>query len=177
MSENKKIVIFCSSSNTIDAKYNDAAAEFVKGLAGTDWSIVTGGGVRGTMGALSKAAHEYGVHHVGVIPKFMEPFVAKELSECVWTETMSERKEKMRDGTCVAVALPGGIGTMDELVETLTLAKLDKYRGRIFALNIDGFYDKFIELLDFFVDTEMLDERSRKLIAFPKTVDELLSML
>ena len=86
-------------------------------------------------------------------------------------------KEKMREGTCAAVALPGGIGTLDELVETLTLAKLGKYPGRIMALNIGGFYDKFIELLDFYVSTGMLDEASRKLISFPATVEELIDML
>ena len=63
------------------------------------------------------------------------------------------------------------------MVETLTLAKLGKYPGRILALNIGGFYDKFIELLDFYVSTGMLDEASRKLISFPATVEELIDML
>ena len=88
-----------------------------------------------------------------------------------------EFRRMLREGTCAAVALPGGIGTLDELVETLTLAKLGKYPGRIMALNIGGFYDKFIELLDFYVSTGMLDEASRKLISFPATVDELMEML
>ena len=90
---------------------------------------------------------------------------------------MSERKEKMREGTSVAVALPGGIGTLDELVETLTLAKLGKYSGRIYALNIGGFYDKLIELLDYYVSTGMLDSGSRELISFPSTVGELEAMI
>ena len=73
----------------------------------------------------------------------------------------------MREGTCAAVALPGGIGTLDEVVETLTLAKLHKYDGKVLALNIGGFYDRFIDLLDFYVQTGMLDEESRGMIAFP----------
>ena len=107
----------------------------------------------------------------------MDEFVYDGLSEVVWTETMSERKEKMRDGTCAAVALPGGLGTLDELVETLALAKLKQYHGQIFALNIDGFYDKFKELLDFYAATGMMDKSTLGLVRFPTTVEELVSML
>lgn len=107
----------------------------------------------------------------------MESVVARELTETVWVDTMSERKDKMREGTCAAVALPGGVGTLEELVETLTLAKLQRYGGKIFALNIDGFYDKLIALLEHYVDTKMMDAATMELISFPKTVDELVKML
>ena len=75
--------------------------------------------------------------------------------------------------TCAAVALPGGIGTLDELIETLTLAKLDLYGGKIFALNLDGFYEPLKALLDHYVSTGMLDLRTRNMISFPETVHEL----
>ena len=90
---------------------------------------------------------------------------------------MAERKELMREGTSAAVALPGGIGTLDELIETLTLAKLDLYAGKILALDIDGFYEPLEALLDHYVSTGMLDQRSRDLISFPKTVEELAGAL
>ena len=90
---------------------------------------------------------------------------------------MAARKEKMREGTCAAVALPGGIGTLDELIETLTLAKLDIYKGQVIALNIDGFFNPLIALLDHYVETGMLDSRSRSLISFPQSVAELNDLL
>lgn len=129
------------------------------------------------MGVVSDTVRKCGGRHIGVIPRFMEEFVYDGLTEVIRTDTMSERKEKMREGTCAAVALPGGIGTLDEFVETLALAKLHKYEGKIYALNIDGFYDRLIDLLDFYVETGMLAARHRDLVAFPSSVDELLSML
>lgn len=177
MTKDRKIVVFCSASKGIDPKYDAAAAEFVRGAVAEGYTIVSGGTVKGTMGVVSDTVRQCGGRHIGVIPRFMEEFVYDDLTEVIYTDTMSERKEKMREGTSVAVALPGGIGTLDEVVETLTLAKLHKYDGKIFALNIDGFYDKFIDLLDFYVETGMLADEHRRLIEFPATVEELLSML
>lgn len=173
----KKIVVFCSASNDIAPEYNVAAGQFVRAAVGKGFAIVSGGTVKGTMGVVSDTVAECGGCHIGIIPRFMNEYVYGSLSEVVWTDTMSERKEKMREGTCAAIALPGGIGTLDEIVETLTLAKLHKYDGKVMALNIGGFYDKFIDLLDFYVQTGMLDEASRALISFPRTVEELVSML
>lgn len=173
----KKIVVFCSASNNIDNKYNIVAEDFVRRAVSFGYTIVSGGTVKGTMGVVSRTIRECGGRHIGVIPRFMNEFVFHDVTEVIWTDTMSERKERMREGTCAAVALPGGIGTLDEIVETLSLAKLHRYCGKIFALNSDGFYDKFRELLDFYVETNMLDKNSRNLIKFPSSVDELVAML
>lgn len=178
MVEEKKLVIYCSASLIgIDPKYNRAADEFVRKAVAKGYTIVSGGTVKGMMGVVSDAVSDCGGRHIGIIPRFMQEVVAKNLYDVHWTDTMSERKEMMREGTCAAVALPGGIGTLDELIETLTLAKLHKYDGKIFALNIDGFYDKLAELLDFYVSVRMLEPESRKMIAFPKSVDELVEQL
>ena len=127
------------------------------------------------MGVLSEEIQACGGHHLGILPRYMQGLEYTGVSEVLWTDTMSQRKEKMREGTCAAIALPGGIGTMDELMETLTLAKLGRYPGQVFALNIDGFYDKLIDWLDYLVDTRMLDSDTRELIRFPRTVEELAS--
>lgn len=177
MSGEKKLVIFCSASSGIAPEFNEAAAEFVRAACAKGYTIVSGGTVKGTMGVVSGAVESCGGKHVGILPRFMEEYTFPRLTTLVWTDTMSERKEKMREGTSVAVALPGGIGTLDELVETLTLAKLGKYSGRIYALNIGGFYDNLIELLDYYVSTGMLDSGSRELISFPSTVGELEAMI
>ena len=90
---------------------------------------------------------------------------------------MSERKDAMREGTCLAVALPGGIGTLDELAETYCLAKMGLYTGRVVAYNMDGFYEPFRAQLDLYVERGFLDAASRAKIAFPQTLDEFIKLL
>ena len=177
MSEERKIVIYCSSSYDIDQKYNQAAREVTRAACSLGYTIVSGGAIKGTMGAVADEVARCGGRHIGVLPRFMEQYKFPGLDQVVWTDTMAERKEKMREGTCAAIALPGGIGTLDEVIGTLTLAKLGKYDGNILALNIDGFYDPLKALLDHYVDTGMLDQRSRNLIEFPDTVNELVGHL
>ena len=177
MNEERKIVIYCSASYDIDQKYNQAAREVTRAACSFGYTIVSGGAIKGTMGAIADEVVRCGGRHIGVLPRFMEEFKFPGLDQVIWTDTMAERKEKMREGTCAAIALPGGIGTLDELIGTLTLAKLDKYAGKIYALNIDGFYAPLKSLLDHYVDTGMLDARSRNLIEFPDTVAELVGHL
>ena len=118
-----------------------------------------------------------GVQVIGVVPRFMKGLEHPALTECIWTDRMSERKDAMREGTCLAIALPGGIGTLDELSETYCLAKMGLYKGRIIAFSPDGFYDAYRAQLDRFVETGMLDRASRELISFPGIVEELIELL
>lgn len=170
----RQVVIFCASSNTIDPKYNEAARQLVRGLHAKGYGIVSGGGNRGTMGAITDESIRVGGHHVAVLPRFMAGLERKGVSEIVWTETMSQRKDAMRENTVAAIALPGGIGTMDELMETHTLRKLHKYEGDIYALNLDGFYEPLKAMLAQFVATRMTAQEDVDLIAFPETVEQLL---
>ena len=117
----KQVVIYCASSGTIDPKYNEAARQLVQGLHERGYDIVSGGGARGTMGAITGESVRLGGRHVAVLPAFMEGLEHPEVSEVVWTKTMAERKERMREDTVAAIALPGGIGTLEELMETHTL--------------------------------------------------------
>ena len=177
MDREKKVVVFCSSSYSIPQKFNDVAREVVRLLCGRGYGVVSGGAVKGTMGVVADEVVRCGGTHTGVIPRFMEQYLYPQLDTLIWTETMSERKELMRKGTCAAIALPGGIGTLDELVETHVLAKLGKYSGKVIALNVDGFYDPLKALLDHYVDTGMLNPSDRDLLLFPETVKELAAIL
>lgn len=171
----KRVCIFCAASVKIDEKYNDAAREVVRALHALNYTVVSGGGKIGTMGAITSESVKVGGHHVAVLPAFMKGLENPDIKDVVWTETMAQRKEKMREGTCAAIALPGGIGTLDEFVETHTLRKVHKYEGELFALNLDGYYDPYIALLDHFVETESLDASDRDLVHFPRTVAELIA--
>ena len=173
----RRALFFCSSVKEIAPEYNEAARQIVRAACARGYEIVSGGTVKGTMGVVCDEAADCGASVCGVLPRFMEPLVHPRLTRTVWTDTMSERKEKMREGTNAAIALPGGIGTLDELIDTLTLAKLGIYRGRVIALNVDGFYDPLVSLLDHYVSTGMLDQQSRLLIDFPSSVEELAELL
>lgn len=175
--KDKQAVIFCSANKDIDAIYGQTAREVVRAVCSAGYGITSGGTVKGTMGVVSEACVELGVYHRGVIPHFMADVIYPGLDEVVWTDRMSERKDRMREGTCLAIALPGGIGTFDELIETMTLKKLDKYPGKIVVINVNGYFEPLRDLLDNMVRTNMLYPKDRALIEFVSTVEELKSII
>ena len=173
----RKAVVFCSAAEGIDPKYDKAAREVVRALHAYGWGLVSGGSFRGLMGSLSEEMERLGGEHTGVIPRFMKGLEYPRLTELVWTDTMSERKERMREGTSAAIALPGGIGSLDEFVETHVLRKLGRYDGKLLVLNLDGFYDPWKDLLRHYEKHGMLEACDRDLVVFADTVEELTSHL
>lgn len=172
-----RIAVFCSASDEINPEYNDVAREFVRAASLRGYGIVTGGTVKGTMGVISDALRDCGGYHHGVIPRFMEQYVYPELTELTWTDTMAERKTLLRKDTVAVVALPGGVGTLDELVETIALVHLGQYDGKIFVLDHKGFYEPLKNLLKHYVDTKMMSRRTMDLVRFVSDAGELLDML
>lgn len=171
----KQVTIYCSSSSKIDPKYNAAARELVRALHALGYGVVSGGGKRGTMGAITdESVHVLG-HHVAVLPRYMDGMENPDVTRVVWTDTMSTRKTCMREDTCAAIALPGGIGTLDEVIETLVLRKLGRYPGQVLALNLDGYYEPLKALLDHYVAYGMMEPQDRELMQFPTTVEELIA--
>lgn len=173
----KKIAVYCSASFNIDKKYNVAAREFVRKAAEKGYGIVTGGTVKGTMGEVAEELHKCGGYHRGVIPRFMESLVYPDMTETIWTDTMSERKALLREDTVGVVALPGGVGTLDEVVEVIALVHLKQYFGKVFLLDYEGFYQPLKQLLLHYVNTGMLQQETYDLVRFASTPDELLEML
>ena len=172
-----KIAVFCSASFEIDPKYNKVARDFVRAASLCGYGIVSGGTIKGTMGEISDELHACGGYHLGVIPRFMEQYVYPDLTEVIWTDTMAQRKTLLREGTCAVVALPGGIGTLDEVIETFALVHLKQYFGKIFILNHEGFYEPLRLLLRHYVDTKMMTEETMSKIIFAQTPDEILDAL
>lgn len=173
----KKIAVFCSASSNIDHEYNEVARSFVRAASLRGFGIVTGGTVKGTMGVISDEMHASGGYHLGVIPRFMEQYVYPDLSEVIWTDTMAERKTLLREGTCAVVALPGGVGTLDELIETLALIHLKQYDGKIMVLDHKGFYKPLKALLEHYVAESMLNVETMSKLSFAQTPEELLDLL
>ena len=172
-----KIAVYCSASFEIDPKFNKVAREFVRAASLHGYGIVTGGTIKGTMGEVSDELHDCGGYHLGVIPRFMEQYVYPELSEVIWTDTMAERKALLRKDTCAVVALPGGVGTLDEVIEVLALVHLKQYFGKIFLLNHEGFYEPLRQLLQHYVDMKMMTEATMSKVVFAEKPQDILNAL
>lgn len=142
----QNICVYCASSSKIDSKYVETARELGSLLAQNDMQLVYGGGSVGLMGVLADSVLEKGGKVTGIIPQFMveAEWHHDGLTELILTETMHERKEKMATMSDAAVALPGGCGTLEELLEVITWKQLGIYRNPIIIVNIDGYYDHLL---------------------------------
>ncbi len=150
----KNICVFGASSSRIDQKYIDCAAELGRLLAENGFGLVFGGGRVGLMGAVAQSVHMNGGHITGVIPeKLNQPGIAYEsCDELIVTATMHERKAAMERRSDGFVVLPGGYGTLEELLEVLTLIQLGYLSAPVVLLNLDGYYDALMEQLKVCVD-------------------------
>ena len=138
----KKVCVYCASSSKVNSQYVETARKLGKILAENDLELVYGGGSVGLMGVLADSVLETGGRVTGVLPRFM---VAVEwqhngLTELVLTETMHERKEKMAELADAVVALPGGCGTMEELLEMITWKQLGIHSQPIVIVNVNEYY-------------------------------------
>lgn len=146
----KLLCVYCASSDRLDPKYYAAAAELGRAMVARGWGLVYGGGKTGTMGAVARAVKQSGGHVVGVIPEFMKAreLAYDEADELVTVITMRERKLLMETRADAFVALPGGWGTLEEILEILTLRQLDVVKKPCVLLNQDGFYDPLLQLFE-----------------------------
>lgn len=161
MEKIKSVAVYCASSTKIDACYFEAARCLGKILANNDIVCYNGGGGIGLMGAVSDAVIENGGQAVGVIPQFMcdMGWNHPNLSRLVVVETMHQRKQTMADSVDAVVALPGGIGTMEEFFEILTWKQLGLFSKPIVLLNTNGFYDNILAYLDKAVEQHFMREQ------------------
>ena len=142
------VCVFCASSSGLPEVYRRGARELGAELARRGHRLVYGGGDVGLMGELARAAHRQGGRIVGVIPRAL---VERELAygpadELLVTETLRERKAEMDARADAFVALPGGFGTLEELLEVITLRQLRLHRRPVVLLNLNGYWDPFLEL-------------------------------
>jgi uncharacterized protein (TIGR00730 family) len=159
----QSVCVYCSSSNRSPAIYLDAAARLGRILAENGVTIVYGGSSLGSMGRLAAAALEAGGKVIGVLPRFMDDLEwgHRSLSELRIVDDMHERKRVMLELSEAAIALPGGCGTLEELFEAITWKRLGLYFGPVVLVNVGGFFDSCIELLNRCVDERFMDEKHR----------------
>jgi len=146
MSELKTICVYCGSSTGHDHEYAEAATALGEAIAAAGVRLVYGGGSVGLMGIVARTVMARGGHVIGVIPQFLKDreVMLKEVTELVVTEDMHERKRIMFDHADAFVTLPGGIGTLEEVIEMTSWAQLDQHAKPIVMVNIGGFWDPLV---------------------------------
>ncbi|MDR1010767.1 MAG: TIGR00730 family Rossman fold protein [Opitutaceae bacterium] len=171
----KHLCVYCASSTKLDPKYYAAAGQIGRGMAEGGWGLVYGGGNAGLMGAVARAVKAGGGRVTGVIPDFMieRELAWREADELVVVKTMRERKRIMAGRADAFLALPGGIGTLEELAETLTERYLNLSQKPVVIFNQDGFYDDLLRFFERMVRENFKTAGLGKLFSVANTVDEI----
>ena len=170
-----KITVFCASSSGVNPAYVAAAQATGRFLAKQGVTLVYGGGRVGLMGALADAALKQGGPVIGVIPQFLLDLEVghQGLTELIVVASMHERKLKMAELCDGIIALPGGFGTLEELVEMLTWSQLTLHRKPIGILNTEGYYDLLRQFFDHMTQEGLLREANRDLAIFDDDIHRL----
>ena len=158
MREIKSIAVYCASSNKVRASFMDAAERLGASLASHGMRLIYGDGGIGLMAAVARGALQAGGEVIGVIPQFMvdQGWNNPHSTQTIVTQTMHERKAKICEISDAMVALPGGIGTFEELLECLTWKQLGLHHNPVVILNTDGYYDTLLACIDLMVEEQMM---------------------
>lgn len=179
MISNDCICVYCASSEHIDSVYKDAAIELGRLIAVSGHNVVCGGGKSGLMRCVIDGALQAGGKAIGVLPEFMisNDWQHERLSQLIVTEDMHTRKHRMAAMSAGAIALPGGCGTLEELLEIITWRQLNLFDGQIVILNTAGYYDPLLEMLGRTIDLGFMRSDHRKLWKVAATPAEAVGMV
>lgn len=174
-----KISVFAASSSKIPSEYFSIASELGKAIAQHGHEIVFGGGGIGLMASLADSAMAFGGKVIGVIPKFMveNGWGHDGINETIVTADMNSRKKKIFEISDAVISLPGGVGTLEELSEAITLKQLGLYRGPIVILNTNGFYNTLINYFEELVNQNFMREQHRNIWYIAQTPEEALEYI
>ena len=175
----KRICVYCASSTQADPEYRDAARETGRLLAREGCEIIYGGGGLGSMGALADGALEEGGRVIGVLPEFMQELEwgHSKVSELKIVASLHERKLEMIEKADGIIALPGGSGTFEELLEALTWKRLALYTNPIALLNTRSYYDAFQRMMEQAADERFMNQQHLQMWTLVDRPQELIPAL
>jgi uncharacterized protein (TIGR00730 family) len=179
MSEINAVCVYCGSNAGTEPAFGEAAGQFGKILADSGVRLVYGGGSVGLMGILADAVVTHGGKATGIIPDFLTQRERPRRlgQELIVTRDMHERKRTMFDRADAFVALPGGIGTLEELVEQLTWAQLGRHRKPILIANINGYWDPLLTLVAHMRERDFVPESLAVNFLVAERVEDILPIL
>jgi uncharacterized protein (TIGR00730 family) len=175
----KSIAVFCGANKGTNPVFEQQAALLGKTLAERNIRLLYGGGSVGLMGVLADAVLAHGGPITGVITQYLldKEVEHKGVTDMIVVESMAERRTMLIRGTDGVITMPGGYGSMDEHFEALTLAQLHQYHKPIGLLNVAGFYNPLLQMMDTMVDNGFLRAQNRKLCIDADNIDELLTRM
>jgi uncharacterized protein (TIGR00730 family) len=175
----KTVCVYCGSGPGTNPHFVDAATALGKALAENGIRLVYGGGSLGLMGAVAKSVLDHGGSVTGIIPNFLttRENALKQVQEMIVTPDMHERKRLMFERSDAFVALPGGVGTLEELVEQLTWQQLGRHTKPVLLANIDGFWEPLLALLAHMRATEFIRPTLAVEILKAERVEDILPRL
>ena len=173
------VCVYGASSTQIDASYITVTEALGEALAKAGHTLVYGAGGAGLMGAVARGMTRGNGTVIGVVPSFLkvDGILYEHCDEMVYTETMRERKQIMDERSDAFVVAPGGIGTYEEFFEMYTLKQLGRHEKPIVIFNVNGYYDRLMDMLRYTVDEKYMQAASLDLISVATTVDEVLEQL
>lgn len=179
MQEIKKVTVFCASSAKVASKYFEATRQIGSILAGADIEVIYGGGAVGLMGQLADTIIEAGGIIRGIMPAFMEKveWQHKGIHELILTKDMHERKKKFLEDTDALITLPGGCGTLEEVLEAITLKRLGVFVKPIIILNLDGYFDPLIEMLHRCIEEKFMRPEHHDIWTVIETPEQLINAI
>lgn len=174
-----KISVFAASSSKIPEEYFSVASELGRVIAQNGHDTVFGGGGIGLMGALADNAMKYGGKVIGVIPEFMvnNGWGHNGINETIVTADMNSRKKKIFEISDAVVALPGGVGTLEELSEAITLKQLGLFKGPIIILNTSGFYKNLLDYFDQLVNQNFMRKEHKNIWEVVSNPEDVLKYI
>ena len=179
MTQIKSVCVYCGSSARVDQVYKDAAVELGQTLAKSGWDVVYGGGRVGLMGLVADSALQAGSKVVGIIPKHIEAREVQhtELTELHVVDSMHIRKQMMVDRADAFVILAGGLGTLDEFFELLTWKQLGMHDKPIVMVNINGYWTKMVEAIQYIADQKFMREEDFGMFRVVENVSDVPNAL
>jgi uncharacterized protein (TIGR00730 family) len=174
-----RICIYCASSAKIDEIYFEATERLAKILVNSKVHVIYGGGGHGLMGKLADTVLAQGGQIKGIMPQFMNEveWAHKSVTDIEFTKTMHERKAKFLENIDALIALPGGTGTLEELLEAITLKRLGQFTKPIIILNTNGYYDPLKLMLERCVEEKFLRPIHAEMWTFVNQPEEVMSAI
>lgn len=172
-----KLCVYGASSSTIDKSFIDAGEALGRAIAQRGHTVVYGGGAEGMMGAAARGAKEKNGEIIGIAPSFfkVDGSLFEGCTEFIYTDNMRQRKELLETRSDAYIVTPGGAGTYDEFFEIFTLRQLNRHTKAIAILNINGYFDPLIALLENAIEKNFMTEANRELYFVSDSIDEVLN--
>jgi uncharacterized protein (TIGR00730 family) len=179
MQKIKTITVYASSSDQIDPLYYAAAADLGKRMASAGITCINGAGIRGLMAGISDAILANGGHVCGIIPRFMveKGWMHQSIPEIIVTPDIHCRKQLMAQKSDACIALPGGVGTLEELLEIITWKQLGIYAKPVVILNVGGFYNDLISMLNKAIRENFIHYGPAKMYQIAGTPEEAMNLI